>query len=51
MMRDTMAKAAMVEASMPGAAYWEAIRFRQMVDIQISPCRQREGRPPLVISL
>ncbi|MBP5396825.1 MAG: hypothetical protein J6Y34_07525 [Bacteroidales bacterium] len=43
MMRETTAKAAIVDASQPGAAYTAAARFRQTVERQMSPCAGLSG--------
>ena len=51
MQRDTIAKAAIVEASLPAVAYIAAEWFKQIVDIQANACLHKEGRPPSKICL
>ena len=50
MARVTTAKAAIVEASVPGAAYLAAAKFRHMAEVQLKACRKSEGNPPRNIS-
>ena len=51
MHRDTIAKAAMVEASVPAAAYIAAEWLRQIVAVQANTWRHKDGSPPSSICL